>query len=448
MTTIRATLGAALLTCLVVVPAAAKAPVGWRTDGTGCYTSVEPPTEWAESKNVLWKTKLPGRSQSSPILVGDKLFVVCDPAEVLCVNAADGKVEWRRSNGLEELYDADKVKEITAEYARLKAERHRLEHEHNKAKDDKEKQKELRQQLEAVNREYRDLQKRSPQPTSYADGETTNSAGTPVCDGKYVYAGFGNGIVCAYTVAGERRWLKFLETPTITFGHASSPALADGKVIVHFNDLFGLDAATGEEGWRVALAARHASPIATEVEKTPVVISPAGAVVRVADGKVLLKDGALSTSECSPVLHDGIIYGFPGGARAVRLEASGEDAVKLKKVWEARKTAGGRRTPSPVLHDGLFYGVNTDGILEVIDAANGEQVYQKRLDIGSVYSSATVAGDYLYFSGTNGTTLVVAPGREYRVVARNKLEGFGSSPVFSGRRMFVHTKQHLYCIGE
>jgi outer membrane protein assembly factor BamB len=447
MTSIRIGLGAMLVSGLLLVGASAQTPIGWRTDGTGRYMGVQPPTEWAEGKNVLWKTKLPGRSQGSPIVLGEKVFVVSDPAEVLCVNAADGAILWRRSNALEDLYTAEKAKEITADYGRLRGQRRDLERDLGKAKGDPNRQKELKQQLEAINRDYRSLMQRFPFPPSYADGETTHSAATPASDGTHVYAVFANGVVCAYTLAGERRWIKFLQTPTIGFGHGSSPALADGKLIIHLNDLFALDAGSGEVAWRVSLGARHASPLVAMVGEMRVVISPSGAVVRMADGKVLLKDGALSSSECSAVVNDGIVYGFPGGARAVRLLPSGQDAVKLEKLWEAR-TAGGRRTPSPVLHARLLYAVTTDGILDVVDAANGDLVYRKRLGLGNVYSSATVAGEYLYLSGTQGTTLVIAPGREYRQVTQNKVEGFGSCPVFSGRRLFLRTRQHLYCIGQ
>jgi outer membrane protein assembly factor BamB len=440
-------IGVTILTSLVLLSAAPKTPVGWRTDGTGLYTKATPPTRWAEDKNVVWKTKLPGRSQGSPILVGDRIFVVSDPAELICINASDGEIMWRRSNELEDLYGPDKAKEITDEYARLKKERHELERDLNKAKGDEDKQKEIKKRLDAANKIYREWTKRSPAPPSNANGETTNSAATPSSDGKQVYAVFGNGIVCAYTVAGERQWIKFLEMPTIGFGHTASPALAGEKLIVHLNNLFALEAATGEIAWQMPLTARYASPIITEVGDKRVVLSPAGAVLRVSDGKVLLKDGSLSTSECSPVLHDGILYAIPGGARAVRLAAKGDDAVKLEKIWEKR-TAGGRRTPSPVLHNGLLYGVTTDGILEVLDASTGELVYQQRLGIGSVYSSATAAGDYVYLSGTNGTTLVIAAGKEYKEEARNKLEGFGSCPIFSGSHMFVRTRGHLYCIGQ
>jgi outer membrane protein assembly factor BamB len=462
-------LGAALLGSLLLINASTKSPVGWRTDGTGRYAGVEPPTEWGEDKNVLWKVKLPGRSQGSPILVGERLFVASDPAELICLNPADGEVLWRRSSTPEDIYGAEKAEKTAAEYARLRDQRRNLQRDHGKAERvvrdarrvavaagpgfvaaaqaDAAKQQELREQMEAVQKEHQELMRRAPQPPSYADGETTNSAATPISDGNYVYAVFGNGIVCCCTVKGERRWIKFLETPGIVFGHSSSPALIDGKLIVHLNDLFGIEAATGEVAWRVPLTARHASPMALRVGETPVVVSPAGAVVRVADGQVLLKNGALGASECTPVLHEGVLYAVPGGARALRLVPAGEDAVKLEKLWECR-TAGDRRTPSPVLLEGLLYAVTTGGMLEVIDAASGEEVYRRRLGISNLYSSITEAGGKLYISDTRGTTIVIAPGREYREVARNKLEGFGSSPVFSGRRMFVRTRQHLYCIGR
>jgi outer membrane protein assembly factor BamB len=447
MTRLPSRLSAVLLGGLLLASPAPADPIGWRTDGTGRYANADPPTEWGEDRNVVWKVKLPGHSQGSPILVGDRLFVVSDPAELLCVSAADGKILWRRSDGLEDVYGADKAKEITAEYARHKEQRRSLERELGQAKGDPDKQKEIRQRLDAEARDYRDLMKRLPPPPSYADGETTNSAATPACDGKTVYAVFGNGIVCAYSLDGERRWVKFVEASRIGFGHASSPALAGGKVIIHFNDLFALDAATGEVAWQVALEARHASPVVTRVGETAVVVSPSGAVVRADDGKVLLKDGSLSSSESSPVLSDGVLYETPGDARAVRLVAAGGGAVKLEKVWQG-KVAGGRRTPSPVLYDGLLYCVNTDGMLDVLDAADGRPLYRERLDVGNVYGSATLAGGYVFIAGTKGTTVVLKPGREYKVVARNKLEGQGSSPVFSGKRMFVRTQQHLYCVGK
>lgn len=427
--------------------ALAAAPVGWRTDGTGRYLGVEPPATWSAQENVAWKVKLPGRSNGSPIVVGERIFVVSDPAEVLCLNAADGEIVWRRSCGLAELYGADKAAEITAENKRLRDEKQKLERELGTVKDDPEKQPPLKAQIADRQQALEQLAKQFPTPPELANGETTNSAATPVSDGARVYAQFGNGVACACTLTGEVVWAKYLEWPTIGFGGSSSPLLCDGKLVLHLNDLMALDCGTGEIVWRMPLAARHASPLAAEIDGRAVIVSPAGAIVRCADGKVLLKDDRLSSSECSSIVHDGILYrATDGRAAAFRISADGEN-VALERLWE-EKISSGRRTPSPVWHDGLLYTANTDGILDVLDAATGTEIYRRRLNIGSLYSSAVFAGGSLYFSGTKGTTLVVAPGREFEERAKNELEPLGSNFVFADRRIYVRTKAHLYCLGQ
>jgi hypothetical protein len=73
-------------------------PIGWRGDGTGRYPDATPVLTWSPKKNVLWKTELPGGSPASPILVGDRVFVLSDPVVLLCVQAADGKVLWKRGH--------------------------------------------------------------------------------------------------------------------------------------------------------------------------------------------------------------------------------------------------------------------------------------------------------------------------------------------------------------
>jgi outer membrane protein assembly factor BamB len=441
-------LAAALLAGLLLLAPLTAAPVGWRTDGTGVYPNAEAPTAWAEGKNVLWKTKLPGRSFGSPILVGEQLFVVSDPAELICINAGDGKVLWQRSHALEDLYDAETAAKVTAEFKRLKTERDRLRREQDRAKNDPEKKAEIKKQLDAVESDYKQHAAKYPVPPAISgDQGSTNSAATPVSDGKTVYALFGNGIACAYAVNGDKRWVKFVESSEIVFGHSSSPVLIDGKVLVHLKDLVALDATNGEEAWRVRLSAQHATPLPTKVGDTAVVVHPSGAVVRVADGKVLLRSGYLSSSECTAVVQDGIIYTTHGKARALRLVAAGAEAVKPEQLWEARLT-NGRRTPSAGLHDGLLYTATTDGKMDVLDAKTGELVYQRDLGIGEVYCSITVAGKYLFAGSTKGAAVLFEPGKEYREVSRNQIEGFGSNPVFSGRRMYLRTKQYLYCIGK
>ena len=67
---------------------------------------------------------------------------------------------------------------------------------------------------------------------------------------------------------------------------------------------------------------------------------------------------------------------------------------------------------------------------------------------GQSYPSITLAGNRLFVSSDNGTTIVLEPGREYKELARNSLETFRSSLVFEGKRMYVRTTKGLWCIGE
>ena len=87
---------------------------------------------------------------------------------------------------------------------------------------------------------------------------------------------------------------------------------------------------------------------------------------------------------------------------------------------------------------------------DVTDAEKGEPVYRERLDLdGNLYSSVVAAaGEYVFLSSTRGETIVLEAGREYREKARNKLESFGSNPVFVGKRMYVRAHKNLYCIGD
>jgi outer membrane protein assembly factor BamB len=446
MDCVKSHFAAALVGGLVLGAASAATPVGWRTDGTGTYPDATPPTDWAEG-NVVWKTSLPGPSFGSPVLAGDRIFVVSDPAELLCLSRADGTILWRRSHSLEDLYGAETAKQATADFVHLKGEQERLRGERDKAKDDAVKKADVEKQMAAVDADMRDLLKKYPAPPAVLRTDAGNSAATPVSDGGAVYALFGNGVACAYSHAGEKRWVRYIESSAIAFGSSSSPVLADGKVIVHLKDLVALDAKTGDEVWRTALPAQHASAVPMQVGTTAVVVSPAGAVVRVSDGKVLLRKGELASSEDTPLVSDGVLYTFDGKARAWRLAPAGDDAVKAERLWETPLSAG-RRTPSSLVYEGLIYAVTTDGFLDVLDAKTGDPAYQKRLNIGEVYASATEAGGSLFFGGTNGSVVVVRPGKEYHEVGRTKVEGFGSSPVFSGPQAFLRTQKHLYCIGQ
>ncbi|MCH8830985.1 MAG: PQQ-binding-like beta-propeller repeat protein [Planctomycetes bacterium] len=436
------------LSSYLVGGASAQTPTGWRTDGTGRYPAATPPDEWSREKNVVWKTKMPGRSYGSPIVIGKRIYVVSDPAEMLCVQESDGKVLWQRSITVSDVFGPEKAQQIVEAWKKINDQKRKLQREYRDLRKNQPNAKELlqkmRDRVRAIDLRIKEMRRSNPVP---GRGGSGNSASTPVSDGKFLYAAFGNGIVAAFDAKGGRRWTRFVEGTQIGFGHASSLALVDGKLIVHYHDLIALDAASGKEVWRAKAGPRHASPIVAHIGGTPILILPAGSIVRVRDGKILATHNDLRVSECSLIISNGIVYAQSGKTSAFRLPAKADETTTLAPLWQVR-TARGRRTPSPVLHNGLLYGVTTNGILDVLDAKTGKGIYRERLNIGNVYSSPTVAGNRLFVSSTRGVTLVLKLGRKFKPIAKNELESIGSCPVFVGHRMYVRCHSHLYCIGK
>jgi outer membrane protein assembly factor BamB len=398
-----------LVGLLTAVPVVAGTPVGWRNDGTGRFPAATPPSEWSKEKNILWKIALPGASYGAPIVVGEHLFVVSDPAELLCVRRSDGKVLWRKANS--------DVKAPAPERGGGR---------------------------------FGDPGRGGRGGRGGMGGRgggAGNTAATPVSDGKHVAAVFGNGVVVLYDSDGKRLWGKFVEAPRLGFGHAASPVLLDGKLIVHLKDLVALEAATGKELWRVALPASHASPVPARLGTEAVVISPAGAIVRGSDGKVLVK-GKFRTTQSSPVLAgDVLIASSREGMEALRLSHSGGE-VTLTSLWKRDGSGERHHLPSPLVHDGLLYGATTSGFLEVVDVKSGQRVYRQRLGVGQVYSSVTLAGEWLYVLDLRGKAVVFKPGRSFERVALNDLEGTGACPVFAGDHLYLRGRQNLYCVSS
>src|SRR5258706_5176899 len=181
---------------------------GWRGDGSGRFPEANPPIEWDgdSGKNILWKTKVGLSKFSSPVFVNGKIFVVAEPAQLICVDAENGKVLWTRTNGFADLP--------------VKAE---------------------------------------PKPPR---GEQGNTTPTPVSDGRFVYAAFGSGIVACYDLDGRRRWIQYIDAPPgLDYGRSCSPALVGGKLLVSVHHLFALDATTGKIIWKnETVLERHGTP--------------------------------------------------------------------------------------------------------------------------------------------------------------------------------------------
>jgi len=437
--------------------------IGWRTDGSGSYPNAQPPLEWSTTKNVVWRTPMPGYGVSHPVLLGNRIFICAEPCTLLCLKRDDGKILWQKNSSYSELEIAPAVraqlKVELAEMAKLAKKRSAVQKEmdllHRSLIKDKAPKEEINEKLKPFNQKINAII-RSQQKLTVAVRYTQPgihptagySAPTPVTNGKEVFVAFGNGLVACYDLDGKRKWLKLIEHSNAAYAHAGSPILVGDKLLIHFTDLVALDTRTGTESWRLKHPTGHGTPLSTRIGEVDVVLTPKGAMVRANDGK-LLADRLGSCGANSPVLHKGTVYYVHGSANAIRLPKSVTEPVKVSVLWKGNVKGGGYWFSSPVVHKGLLYAANDQGILTVLDATTGKRVYEERLNLGgSTYPSISVAGNRIYISSDNGATVVLEPGREYKELARNKLEPFRSSLVFDGKRMYVRTEKNLYCIGE
>jgi outer membrane protein assembly factor BamB len=446
-----------------------QSPLGFRTDGTGRYPEADPPLHWGPDKNVVWRIKLPP-SNAIPVILGDKLFTCAEPCVLLCVNKADGKILWQHESSYKDLVLTEKEK-VQLEVERqqgevLSKQQSILDKESSDLKkmlkegsapkeENERKLEKLKIQIDKLRAQRAELTtlNRYLEPGKGAggfNGTAGYSSPTPVTDGKHVYVMFGNGLTACYDLEGNRQWLKLVEHPTAEYGHGASPLLVKDRLLVHFSDLVALNTKDGSEAWRVKIPPSHGTAMHARLGDTDVAIHPRGDVVRVSDGVILVKNLGL-TGPNSPLVQDGKVFFVAGQVRGYALPSSTEIPAKWEPLWKGTNLKGGGYWfPSPILHEGLLYALNASSIFTIIDAKTGTIVYDQRLEFdgGQSYPSITLAGNRLYVSSDNGTTLVLEPGREYKELARNTLETFRSSLVFEGKRMYVRTTKGLWCIGE
>jgi outer membrane protein assembly factor BamB len=467
-----------------------------------------------ESKNILWTTPMPdyGPGVSSPILVGDKLFVTAEGGALVCLAAKDGKVLWARSSTYADAATPEERKgnpEAFAEIDKLTA---KLNDSLKAYGDDPDKyltetllrgneDSRARVLAEGYGKINKLLKKIAPEKyPGQSSGEAGESAPTPVSDGQNVYALYGTGVLACFDLAGNRKWTTVVVLPCYPeHGYYASPCLIGGKVIVKSPKHLGavaLDCKTGEAvtpmpAWKTEGLVMCSSPLPLDVGGEKLVVQSFGVITRVKDGKVLAKDFTPPfyniADIVSPTFEGRTICSYVLAKNEDRtanrrfafqtLPDTITDPLVMKETKECEIDVKAfpcmfnyDHCASPLLHQGLAYVVSIDGVLTVMDAAKGEIVYQKVLDLsptmgygprrGGCSASPTLAGKYIYLWDGQGGTVVIEPGRTFKQVARNRIEQLYfrwgpacnectiSNPVFSGKRMFYRGEVNLYCIGE
>jgi len=441
--------------------------VGFRTDGTGEYPDASPVTTWSAEENVIWATPMPGASNSLPVIVGDRLFACSDPAELLCVDKNTGEVLWQASNTAAAIAPADEVADLeekTAEFNRLRGEigkvNRDLRNVRKQLQDDPDNAA-LKTQMQQLQQQQQELvaQIRPLIDTWYvlppAHGYCGYSSPTPVTDGEYVCVVYGNGVAAAYDLDGNRLWARFIERTPHDYGTSNSPALADGKLILHIRTMIALDPLTGEEIWQQPNAGWNwGTAWVEEIGGVTLIFTCNGDVVRAEDGEILASGLGKLRWGSGPIIEDGMLYFIDNQegdyiSRAYRLPETAGTPFEAALLWQTEPKKD-RYYASPIILDGLIYAVTRLGVLSVMDAATGAIVYEHDLALGKgdIFASIVLAGDLLMVTHENGTTVVFRPGREFVEVARNALgDMVRSTPVFDGDLMYVRGYEKLYCIG-
>ena len=407
----------------------------WRGPlATGAAPKADPPVEWSETKNIRWKTKLPGLGHSSPVVWGDLVFVTT--AEMTGAKKPfTGVTPDGAHNNMNPLFDH--------QFAVMAIDR----------------------QTGAV-AWRRTVATRQPHESTHESA--TWASNSPVTDGEHVLSFFGsNGLYCLDT-GGRLLWSRDFGDMQVKHGHGegASPLLHGETVVVNWDHegaslIVALAKRTGEELWRQPRdeVTSWATPIVVTHDGQAQVVVSGTRRVRGYDlktGAVIWEVGGLPGNiVASPVGADGMVFAAGSYEKqtllAIRLTgAKGELAGTQQIAWQKNRSTP--YVPSPLLYDGwLYYLRHYQGVLSRVNAKTGaEPSGPFRLgSVFNIYSSPVAAAGRIYVTDRNGKTLVISNDPEPKTLTLNKLDDrFSASAALVGDAIFLRGEKFLYCIGE
>jgi outer membrane protein assembly factor BamB len=281
------------------------------------------------------------------------------------------------------------------------------------------------------------------------------AAATSATDGKRVYAIFATGNVVAYTLDGTRVWARHLEVPKNPYGHASSLVLFPSRLLVQFDTekggrLLALDPQTGKTIWDQSRPVKisWATPtIVNTGSRMEALLNSKPSLVShdPVTGKILWSVPAIGQDgEVAPSVAyaDGIA--FSGTEHAVLAAVQVGPAPRV--LWKYEEDLPDVSTP--VAAGKVLILASSGGAVTCLEAATGKPVWRQEFKEG-FYSSPVVAGDRIYLMDKDGVTIVFRISDKYEELARNVLgEKSGCTPAFPKGRIYIRGEKHLYCIGK
>ncbi len=395
----------------------------WRGPmATGAAPQADPPLQWSETNNVKWKAAIPGDGNSTPIVWGNRVFILTampagggggggseiptQPYQfiVVCYDRQTGRVLW---------------------------------------------QKIARQEV----------------PHEGHQENNTFASASPVTDGKILCAFFGSRGLHCYDFDGNLKWEKdFGKMKTrMGFGEGSSPALYGDTIVIYWDHegadfIAAMDKNTGKELWRQPRdeATGWSTPLIIVHNGQRQVIVNATHRVRsydLATGKQLWECGGQTANAIpTPVASADVVYvtsGFKGNAlQAIKLGRTGDLTGTDAVLWSHDKNTP--YVPSPLLVDNFLYVVTgNNAVLSCFEAATGQSDFEhERLEgIYNIYASPVAAKDRVYVLSREGACLVIKKGPKLEILATNKLDDqTDASLALAGKEIVVRGHHNLYCI--
>jgi outer membrane protein assembly factor BamB len=392
-------------------------------DGQGHAAPDKLPIKWSETENVVWKVPVPGQGWSSPVILGNQIWMT----------AADEK--GRTLSAL--CFDKQTGEQL--------------------------------HQIEVLTTE-------APGPHHPQNGFASP---TPVLDAERVYVHFGPRGTACLNREGEVLWKNTQYKYEAFQGAASSPILHGDLLILTCDGtdhqfLVALNKRTGEEVWKTqrqhleeAASRFPAETIMSKIAKmaysTPLIQSVNGvdqlvssgadhvAAYDVNTGKELWWMPYVGFSQVArPSYGNGLFYVVGSVAQdqfcvfAVRPGNGKLGAEEL--IWQRSK--GVAHVPSPILVQQRLYIMDNSGVAACLDALTGEELWKERIG-GNFDASPIEAGGHVYYVSRDGVATVLDSGRDFRVLSSNELDGtFKASPAVSDGAIFLRSDTHLYRIEQ
>jgi outer membrane protein assembly factor BamB len=408
---------------------------------TGVADDPNLPDTWSSTRNVVWKTEIPGSGWSSPVVWGDRIFLT----SVISTVAPEAPKKGLYFGGNREGIPADEhrwmVYAVDWKTAKIVWERE-------------------------VHRGV---------PASAHHLKNTYASETPATDGERVYAYFGNLGLFVFDMEGKPVWSQPWGPFRTRYGWgtASSPVLYKDRIyVVNDNDdrsfLAALDKRTGKQIWRVERdeASNWSTPYIWENDRRTEIITSGTRKIRAydLDGKVLWELGGMSSIVIpTPFSQHGLLFLASGYVNdtvrpvyAVKAGARGD--INLKEgetnneyiAWYQRQA--GPYNPSPLVYGDYYYTLLDRGIFTCHDARTGREIYGKqRIDPeASAFTASPWASNGKIFAlSEDGDTFVIQAGTEFKVLGKNALDEMCmATPAISRGSLIIRTATKLYRIGR